>query len=132
MSNFKKYRYLGHISPEVPTSWEPLIMDMLVFIDKLVKPKHYPRFILNLFADKGEYILEQKVYITQIKQKFGSLRVYASVTDGVQKIIDKTETLCNNTCEYCGKPDTTHVMIKGWVRNLCPSCIGEKKNGTNN
>lgn len=132
MSNFKKYRYLGHISPEVPTSWEPLIVDMLVAIEKLVKPRHYPRFMLNFFADREEYIFEQKVYFTQIKQKFGSLRVYASAIDQIQKIIDNTETLCNNTCEYCGKPDTTHVMIKGWVRNLCPSCIGEKKNGTNN
>jgi len=131
MSIFKKYRYLGIVSPEVPVTWEPLILEMLVSIEKLVKPRHYPRFVLNFFADRHEYILEQKAYFSQIKQKFGSLRVYGQYIPEVQKIIDSAELLCNNTCEFCGRQGTSHIMVKGWVRNLCGTCKEEKKNGIN-
>lgn len=130
--NFKKYRYLGMVNPEVPDPWKPTILNMLISIDKIVKPKYYPRFMLNLFADRGGYICEDKVYFSQIKQKFGSLRISASYIPEIQVIIDKATTLCNNTCEFCGNIGTENTTIKGWVRNVCITCKETKKYGTNN
>lgn len=129
--NYKKYRYLGKVSPEVPKTWEYIILEMLISIDKLVKPKYYPRFILNFIADKGEYIFDRRVYISQIKQKFGSLRVYGSFSEDIQKIITKAEKSCNMTCEFCGNQGTNMIMIKNWVRNICTTCEEVKKNGSN-
>jgi len=132
--DFKKYRYLGAVCPEVPKPWEPIIFDMLVKIDAITKSSYIPRTLLNLIS-KYPVILSElmpSTQITQIKQKFGALRIYGVFTEEVQKIIDATEKECNNTCEYCGNPNTSHVMIKSWVRNLCTTCKETKKYGTNN
>jgi len=133
-NKFKKYRYLGQVAPEVPKSWEPHIMEMLIKLDKIARHKFIPLFLLNFISDVFPSLLEElmpSIFITQIKQKFGALRIYGTFTPRAQEIVTKTESLCNNTCEYCGNPNTTHVMVKSWVRNLCATCKEVKKYGTN-
>jgi hypothetical protein len=104
-----------------------------MFTDKLVRNRFIPRSLLN-FIGKYPVILSKimpNTHITQIKQKFSTLRIYGVFPDNIQKIIDATEVKCNNTCEFCGNPNTTHVMVKSWVRNLCATCEEQKKYGTN-
>jgi len=59
---------------------------------------------------------------TQIKEKFGSLRMYyVGGDDVIDKILEKAETLSETTCESCGS-DQGKVQGKGWIRILCDSC----------
>jgi ribosomal protein L37AE/L43A len=133
-TKLKKYRYLGVVHIEVPQSWESIILNMLSQIDKITRPKFMPLILLNLIYDIMPGILLEfmpNTYITQIKQKFGALRIYGVFSLKAQEIINATEIECNNTCEFCGNPNTTHIMVKSWVRNLCTTCKEAKKYGTN-
>ena len=59
--------------------------------------------------------------IQQIKQKFGTLRVYMShVDEEADILIDFAESLASNTCEKCGKPGK--LNDKGWWMVLCEGC----------
>ena len=124
-NKFDKYKYLGNVTPEVPESWENIILDMLVNIDNIVRPWYIPMFIWNYRLGREIDLCSSiGIYISQIKQKFGTLRVYnTSESNDIKLIIKVAEDRCNNTCEYCGKEGTTNVTIKNWVRNLCPECI---------
>lgn len=144
-NKFNKYRYLGAVYPETTEFWKPAILDMLKDIDKCIRPWHMPIWVLNTIHDityKGNRgsnwywtrVLESftsKVYISQIKSKFATLRVYGIFSDEVREIVKKAEEICDNTCEMCGNLNTSHVMIKGWVTNLCETCKETYKNGFN-
>lgn len=65
------------------------------------------------------------VKLIQIKEKFGSLRVYCNINELsdtdcilVNNIIAKYETLSNSTCEECGSPGK-RVSCHNWLRVLC-------------
>jgi hypothetical protein len=60
--------------------------------------------------------------ITQIKEKFGCLRIYfdpgQADTDKLEDMIDKAELESATTCEMCGKPGVT--MTSGhWLKTVC-------------
>lgn len=115
IKKFNKYKYLGSVVPEVPEFWEHIILDMLKALDKETRPWYLPKFMLE---NRDLFLIQQ------IKQKFGTLRVYHTFEDKKCKdIISKAEFLCNDTCEFCGTQGTVNVTIKNWVRNLCPECI---------
>lgn len=140
--NFYKYRYLGAVAPEVPETWKPIIFKMIEDIDKIIKPKFISRWFLNFLYDKShnkrglvvipflDKILSKLIdgtNITQIKQKFATLRVYGTFNSNVCIITRAAESTCNNTCESCGNNGTSNVMVKNWVRNLCLECIEKIK-----
>jgi hypothetical protein len=55
----------------------------------------------------------------QIKEKFGSLRMYYDGGDArAAGIVDMAETLSSCSCEVCGAPATTQPGR--WVSTLCP------------
>lgn len=125
--NFNKYRYLGAVQPDVPAPWNLHIFIMLTELDGIIRHKYMPLFLLNFISK-----FKPKPRITQIKQKFGTLKVVGTFTAEEQVFVTKAETICKDTCEYCGNHNTTHVMVKSWVRNLCATCKEQKKYGTNN
>lgn len=60
--------------------------------------------------------------ISYIKEKWGYLNVYASgYNDKIMNIIDKYETLSQNICAVCGKPDVG-ITNRGWIYPLCYKC----------
>ena len=62
----------------------------------------------------------------QIKEKFGTLRVYAqSYTKEADRAIRKAEEASAETCEACGAPGST--AGGGWIRTLCTSCREDKQ-----
>lgn len=68
---------------------------------------------------------DPRVEIEQIKTKFGELRCYTSYyTDEIEKIINKYEDICANTCEYCGSNEnvTTFATKSRWIVTLCDKC----------
>lgn len=60
--------------------------------------------------------------LTQVKEKFGKLRIYFSPghadTDKLEELIDAAERDSVKICEMCGKPGK--LLVKGgWVKTLC-------------
>ncbi len=89
--------------------WHPLIMDALGKIQKIVDEEGLD------------------VRVTEIKEKYGGLRIYLdSYTDEIQTIIDAAEEKSLTTCEVCGKEAKQHI-VNGWVCTRCDICLGERK-----
>jgi hypothetical protein len=65
--------------------------------------------------------------ITQVKEKFGSLRFYATrLTETMDAVVNRTENQSSTTCELCGVAGSIHV-IRGWLITLCPACARNKE-----
>ena len=71
-----------------------------------------------------EPITYEPVQFTQIKEKFGGLRIYTYGGDEyVKGSIAMAESWSYHTCEYCGekgKPDKN-----GWIVTICNKCKGK-------
>lgn len=60
--------------------------------------------------------------ITQIKEKYGSLRWYDyNTTDEVLRIISKYTHYSTTICQYCGKK--ADYCTDGWITYLCGDCL---------
>ncbi len=60
---------------------------------------------------------------TQIKEKFGTLRLYVNIVDvEVNQIIAGAETASINICEDCGAPGSQISKGGYWLRTLCSKC----------
>lgn len=65
--------------------------------------------------------LDQEVYISQIKEKFGLLRIYTSARlPEVHKITDAAEAQSQYVCEDCG--GLGKRLGDNWIRTLCAVC----------
>ena len=104
------FPWFHNIYIECGDGWQWIILDMCREID-------------DLYFDAGR---EVDIEIVQIKEKFGSLRVYYSHTEFngvffIDEIIAKYELLSKKTCEFCGK-DASIINEKGWLRCVCKNC----------
>lgn len=62
-----------------------------------------------------------KIYITQLKEKFGQFRQYFSYyTDELAAVVHKYEELSKKTCIKCGKPATK--IDTRWIAPYCDDC----------
>jgi hypothetical protein len=58
---------------------------------------------------------------SQIKEKFGTLRLYHYGGDAfISGVIDMAEQMSSVTCEVCGAPGK--ATSGGWIRTLCDAC----------
>ena len=75
----------------------------------------------------------EDVEITQIKEKFGSLRLYVSGPEWVMQLAEALEYASELFCEDCGRHNNTYYgmdpltvvetkAVRGWVRTLCGPC----------
>lgn len=77
----------------------------------------------------------------QIKEKFGSLRIYtkpyslregedrdAEVYDKVQSIVEEAENKSSTICERCGAPGSAR-SISGWTKTVCEPCCNHLQAG---
>ena len=96
------------------------------FCSSLAKYKR-DRYMFSAFKNKSgdirksENILDIK--IVQIKEKYGSLRIYLDgySDPSVDGMVTFAEKFSEKICEYCG--DKAVGKSKGWIRNLCRSCL---------
>lgn len=68
-----------------------------------------------------------KVEATQVKEKFGELRVYTHPAH--EELYDKIEELEKRSakiCETCGAPGRVQNR-GGWLRAICKPCLGKLK-----
>ena len=134
------YRYLGYTYPSVPDGWEPIVRQMLRDIDRKIRPWYVPRFILNwmywlasgnsvvrvrsrfFYNFNKRFAVFRKCFITDIKDKYGGLRVYGGFSDEVEKIVDAAVQKCDTTCEKCGSEEEVKIVNTGWLFNFCIQC----------
>lgn len=65
--------------------------------------------------------LKEQYCITQIKEKYGSLRWYSNFyTTEIEKIIQRYENISKRTCICCGAPATK--ISTGWISPYCNKC----------
>lgn len=65
---------------------------------------------------------QAEVFVVQIKQKFGSLRVYMSKEiPNISKVISFAESISATTCEECGGISSTDINNSRY-NNLCLKC----------
>jgi len=86
--------------------------------------KGWYRILEDMFEEFRKNKLELE--ILQIKEKFGSLRVYVgkikeNKLDLVELIIKKAEDLSSKTCEHCGK-EANIQNTAGWYKCICNKC----------
>lgn len=70
--------------------------------------------------------MEDDFTVTQIKEKYGTLRFYASSTlKEVQDLIDLYEAKSETVCEDCAKAGSLHVR-SDYFLTLCEHCASKK------
>lgn len=96
---------------EVGEGWYDIIDRMLNKLE--------PIAIASNKKYKDEY--ECSFVLSQLKEKFGILRVYTSFhEDDAQDVITAAENESAKTCEVCGKPG--RIVGKGWWSARCTEC----------
>jgi hypothetical protein len=94
---------------ECGKGWYNILKMLIEHIDIYLKHKH-----------KG---VPEGFRITQVKEKFGGLRFYVDGADDVvHELIRMTETLAENTCEYCGSNQNIMTTKGGWMITACEQC----------
>lgn len=77
--------------------------------------------IENIYSANNKSI--DDFIISQIKEKYGELRFYASSDiPEVNKLIDEYEELSATICEDCGKSGSLHTNSNGYMLTLCEEC----------
>lgn len=62
---------------------------------------------------------------TQVKEKFGTLRLYVNTfNDAIAAIIREAEAKSAITCELCGQPGEL-CTTGGWLKTMCNTCMLE-------
>jgi hypothetical protein len=94
---------------ECGDGWHDLIDRLLAEITSALDQRPDPEFTL-----------------TQVKQKFGTLRVYTTATEDlrIQQMISVARAESAVTCERCGVRGATFGTFAWGMQTLCPSCRG--------
>jgi hypothetical protein len=89
----------------LPPGWEPLVEKLFSIIE------HH----LKTFVPEE---IREGIYVVQIKEKFGFLRVYLNQnTPHINGAIEMAESMSSITCEKCGMLGT--LRSSGWFKVLC-------------
>ena len=71
---------------------------------------------------------DSPVEVTQIKQKFGGLRIYHHNTpEDIRQLIDEAIEASWHTCERCGATEGVATNLEGYRLTLCLECRKEIK-----
>ena len=82
------------------------------------------RVIVTRLCEQLDELGLPQLRITQIKEKFGDLRVYAKGGDErTAALIEEAEILAGTVCEWCGAPGAK--LGGGRLLTLCPACLVE-------
>lgn len=65
--------------------------------------------------------------VSQVKEKFGSLRFYAPGNERINRLIHFAETLSAHTCEQCGAYGETQ-WVNGWTSTVCKAHSKKEEN----
>jgi hypothetical protein len=66
-------------------------------------------------------------HCSQIKEKFGELRIYMyGITDKISEICETAQEISKIICEECGRPGK--IRPDKWVVTRCDNCYNRRKN----
>jgi hypothetical protein len=69
---------------------------------------------------------EPDVVLTQVKEKFGTLRIYYNGgSEAFAQAVNEAERASANVCEDCGQPGSTRD-VGGWLRTVCDNHVKRK------
>jgi len=138
MKTSEKYRHIGYSYPGVPSGWKPIVEKTIVEIERKMWPRWIPLFVkrwIHYLATGNSVVrvrsrfwykirtkLTRGQMVTDIKDKFATLRIYGNFHEEIEKIIEKAEDNCYRTCEKCGGKEKVRSVGKGWIYNLCKPC----------
>ena len=89
-----------------------------LIVVNLAKAIH--RHVSNRLETDPEAFELDYLYFTQVKEKYGRLRVYLSISDPIlNAYVDFAEMMSATTCEVSGRPGSLHVR-EGFVKTLNP------------
>jgi NAD-dependent SIR2 family protein deacetylase len=96
--------------------------------------KKYLEKLFELYDNKWSEETKKHFQFTEIKEKYGQLRIYTSFTDTEENLESKAEMLSEWTCMKCGKQPRDsrgrHIIWRGWIGNYCKDCA-KKENKEN-
>jgi hypothetical protein len=143
MEVWKKYRHVGYSYPNVPKGWVSIVENAIKDIEREMWPRWIPLFIkrkIHYWATGDSIVriksnfwyrvrkkLTKGQMVTDIKDKFATLRIYGYFGPEIEKIIEIAEDQCFATCERCGSQQKVRTIGKNWIYNLCRSCRYHKK-----
>lgn len=87
---------------------------------------HIIRVLCEQLQGQTDRFGAPKPKVQQVKEKYGSLRIYANHCSPTQDaLIEFAEKLSEHTCEVCGKS----AMLRkfGWIQTLCDEHAEEAK-----
>ena len=64
---------------------------------------------------------KEMIIWTQIKEKWGELRMYASCTEEIRHVLDRYEYMSYGYCINCGRP--ARYKTRGWISFQCEECF---------
>lgn len=71
---------------------------------------------------------DHRIQIDQVKEKFGTLRIYYHPhNDRADAILKITEQIASETCEVCGASAARNQPVFGWWKTLCVGCVKTQK-----
>ncbi len=83
----------------------------------------FGKMLLDDIYNQAEAEGLEDFQIMQIKEKWGSLRVYCMPTsEAIEDIIEAYSEISKHVCAVCGKLDVPTVDI-GWIVPLCKDCF---------
>ena len=77
--------------------------------------------VCAVIASYNEHSGNKEFLFTQIKEKYGTLRLYSHGADEfVIGVIAMAEAMSAVTCELCGSPGK--LITEGWLTTRCDQC----------
>lgn len=106
--------FFYRISSDLPKGWVDII-------DTLCNSLQSRTDNITIYEDDKEFHPPQ-IEVTQIKEKFGGLRLYTrGGDDEMQGMIEMAEDMCWEVCEFCGSNENI-ITTKGWISRVCKKC----------
>lgn len=76
--------------------------------------------------DRFYDLAPESTEVTDVKEKYGGLRIYAFTDQASYDLICELELESLILCEFCGEPGTS-VSLRGWHKTICPKCEDEAR-----
>ena len=111
--------------------WNGIIETLCDQIETHLKNLEDQGWVILSFGEEPETPETKHIYqveFSQIKSKFGSLRVYYDGGDEtVSELVEKAEEASMRTCEQCGDPANLE-RLGHWLETMCQPCKDEFQN----
>lgn len=94
---------------ECGRGWHDILLDLLLAVK---------------FYEMENGMEEPSVIFNQIKQKFGSLTIYAHSDDAyIRGLIRAAQIRSLRVCEQCGSTEDVYASSSGWLSRACSRCL---------